>query len=255
MALNIQPTERNDGHEIVDLVYWSIPWLLGLSILLLFIGIQHIAFHFHNVMRVTLSTVYIATGISLYSLFRSERKYVASNTDRDLALTMSSLGSFWKAYSLVLMFSLGSLLGNTGRMDLLFMIPVVVALLLYWSFHSERKLAAIPQDLTKCISQFAMLNVKRVRFVAFFALMVGFTFLALYIMSFFIKINIPDITCLLWGISYIGIGTGAGLYWRKVRDINRNPSVIYFERSLERLNLYWLIFSVFSLVQLIANFL
>lgn len=254
MALNINPQERADGHEIAGLVYWNIPWVQGIAALLLLIGVQHTVFHFDNAIRLTLSLVFILAAFNLVTLFLSEKKYVNSEKEGDLALTLSALGNFWRTYAVVLIFSLGSLVNTAGKGGYFYLIPLIVAVFLLVSFVKEKKRMGSVTDLTQCISSFAKGNVNQVRFVAFFSFLVGFAFLVLYLLSFFIKIAVSETTCLLWSASYIGIGTGARLYWLKVRDICRNPSVIYFERSLERLNLYWLLFGIFSIIQCVANF-
>lgn len=83
---------------------------------------------------------------------------------------------------------------------------------------------------------------------------IGLLWIWAYLGDALLSTSLDKAAVALSGAAYLLIGTSVGFVWRAVREIQRNPSLIYFERTMEKLNFFWLSACIGFVIILFGNF-
>lgn len=260
MAQNIAPTLERSDEEISGLLNWSLPFaivttlmsLLVASLKLLEMGSQQQIpiTSLLGLWQILQTVAFVLHGYQSFLFFKSAKAFVNSGEEQYLGGAMARLGNIWNAYAVILFCSLmGAItlvldknrtIPQSAGLGVLLSFLVIMIL----SMRLEKKRSFAGEKFKKELPPFASLSVRRTRSLAFLSLGVGTIFIILYVFDFFQSTPLSSVSSLLCGLGYLLMGVFMGFYWRALREIQRNPSWIYFERTLEKLNFYWLIVSV-----------
>ena len=259
MAQNIAPSLDRSDDEISGLLNWSLPFaivttlmsLLVASLRLLELGSKAYLplSSLIGVWHLLQTLAFIWHGQQSFSFFKSAKAFVNSGKQQFLGEAMGRLGNIWNAYAVILFCSLmGAItlvLDKNRTISQTVSVSVLVSFLLTMilSMNLEKRRSFAGEKFKKELPPFALLSVRRTRSLAFLSLGVGAIFIILYIFDFFPTSPLSSVASLFCGLGYLLMGVFMGFYWRALREIQRNPSWIYFERTLEKLNFYWLVVS------------
>ena len=273
MAKNITPSMSTRENEIQGLLAWSLSPVRVLSLLSLLIGFQRIlsissleqTSAFAKLAQAMEGLTFGLVAMQSFQFSRFAKQYSLSDEDKLLSKTMVYLGGFWASYALTLIFASIPLFIQISTQYLEFSFPTTISVL-WWLFipalivlilalmlRSENQLPFVQFPFTKHIASFAKLNLVWTRSTSFMAVSVGFLYVGVFTTYKFINTPLGSVTSAVCGFSFIFTGGALAWVWRGVREIHRNPTLIYFERTMERLNLFWLIACFGFLIHLCAK--
>lgn len=255
MAQNIAPTLGIRENEVQGLLAWScLPCLIsgGASLVLGALGLFYLSISGALIAPTLVTTSFAVESIAFVwlgwqclRLFHSARRYSHTEDDASLVSAMLELGSVWISLGVVFVSGATPAVLHILRQMfpfalvrtpwLWFGIPILGGILYYFDWRTRRISRTKP--FVHQIGQFGNSNLLKIRIVALAAILVGVLYLGLYATN-----------RLAWGIAFpftegvaaILIGASLVFVWKGVREINRNSTLIYFERTLEKLNFFWL---------------
>ncbi len=207
---------------------------------------------------------FMAWQVSLF--FKQSQNYVKSDSNEPLAKALNHIGGFWVSYQLALFFSVAPLMAYLIRSFFGFDyqdfalkgflgIPALfIGFSLILFLFRENKFFAVQKTLTQYVEWFANKNLSRARTLTFVSIGCGLLWVWAYLGDALINTSLDNIAVALSGAAYLLIGAAVGFVWRAIRDIQRNPSLIYFERTMEKLNFFWLSTCIGFFIILIGNF-
>ncbi len=275
MARNILPSNEARENEILGLVYWNIPFVKAITGLSFAIGLLHLILGTIDGVRAVFSdqpihssiwqilqgSGFLGIGGFAYRIFRFEKKYVESEDEDSLIRALSHLCDFWILYGVTVLALfvpiIGNSLGSFGSSD-----PILISQIIWGSlgiYLSRRLLLKPPSHspsshrLTSEIPAFAKTNLSLTCFTGFFSIGIGALYVVLYVLELLPPSSLGPAAALVYGLAFITVGSFTTFLWRAVREIHRNPSLIYFERMFERLNLFWLATTVAFFAVLVAT--
>jgi len=276
MAKNISPLMAHEN-EVHGLVAWSVIPTRILYYLSLLIAAQHtIIGLISSVLRknklmgswqiaLAVAFLFMAWQVNLFS--KQSKSYVASEMSVPLDKALSYLGGFWLTYQLTLFFSVTPLVAYLIRsvsgldyQSLKFKnfigLPVVfiMAVFLVRLFRNAPP-AMSERTLSQSAESFANKNLSRARTLTFISIGIGILWIWAYLGDALLNTSLDTISVALSGSAYLLIGSAVGFVWRSVREIQRNPSPIYFERTMEKVNFFWLATCIGFVIILIGNLL
>jgi magnesium-transporting ATPase (P-type) len=111
------------------------------------------------------------------------------------------------------------------------------------------------KTLSQSAEAFANKSLSRARTLTFISVGIGILWIWAYLGDALINTSLDTISVALSGAAYLLIGSAVGFVWRAVREIQRNPSPIYFERTMEKVNFFWLATCIGFIIILIGNLL
>lgn len=275
MAKNISPLLAREN-EVHGLVAWSVFPTRVLYYLSGAIGIQQLIFGLlsffvrQNVLMGTWQTAlataffFMAWQVAMFS--KESCDYVKSENNEPLAKALSYVGGFWVSYQLALFFSVAPLIAYLVRtfvgLDyqefVLKSFVGIPALFVTFGFllilFKESRFSSVQKTITQYVEWFANKNLSRTRSLTFVSVGIGILWIWAYLGDVLINTSLDNAAVALSGAAYLLMGAAVGFVWRAVRDIQRNPSLIYFERTMEKLNFFWLSSCIGFLIILIGNF-
>src|SRR3989338_4217083 len=266
MAQNIAPSMACRENEVQGLVAWSVIPIRVVAMASLLTGAGQLFFLLVSVSlaQATVVTVarclegmnYFVIGAELLLLLRYAKKYVDVEDDTALIRAMTFLSRFWILYVSLVVLSAVPLLLQLTRKGLGFtfvssplwwgLVPAVAVPLFVVVFRIG--LSSEAKKFTDEIQPFARINLPWIRTIALATLASGVMFMYLFATNRVIPGGgaFPFVRAL----SSMAIGTSLVFVWKAVREIHRNSTLIYFERTLEKMNFFWLIFCIVLLIQI-----
>jgi hypothetical protein len=275
MAKNISPLVNRDN-EVHGLVTWSVyptRFLIYLSLAIslqqLFVGILFLFYRGNTLMgtwhsALGIAFTFMAWQVSLF--YQQSKKYVSTEENSLLAKALVHLGGFWLCYQITLLFSVAPLVAyfirifigydyQTFQLKDFFGVPaLLVSLGLIVFLFKESRLQSVQSTLTQYVESFANRNISRTRTLTFISVGIGVLWIWAYLGDFLVNTSMDDVAVALSGAAFLLMGSAIGFVWRAVREIQRNPSLIYFERTMEKLNFFWLSTCVAFVIIFIGNF-
>jgi len=276
MAKNISPLMAHDN-EVYGLIAWGVFPTRLLYFLGCAIGCQQLIFSFlsffirENTLmgtwQLALSVAFFFMGWQVFLFSKESDDYIKSESNERLARALNYAGGFWIAYQLTLFFSVAPLIAylirNFAGLDyqksFLKSFVGIPAMLLALGFilflFKEKQLFSVKKTITQYVEWFANKNISRTRTLTFISIGIGILWIWAYMADALNNTSLDNIAVALSGAAYLLIGAAVGFVWRAVREIQRNPSLIYFERTMEKLNFFWLSSCIGFLIILVGNFL
>jgi hypothetical protein len=275
MAKNISPIMAREN-EVHGLIAWSVIPTRILFYLSLLISLQQLAFgavalfYHSNVLmgtwQLTLAVAFLFMSFQVSLFSKKSQQYLSSEENGFLAKALSHLGGFWISYLITLFFSVAPLVAFLIRSFIGFdyqkltlktflgvpALVVVVALSFFLS--KENRFSAVQKSLTQYVESFANRNLSRTRTLTFVSVGIGILCIWAYLGDALLNTSLDKAAVAFSGAAYLFIGAAIGFVWRAVREIQRNPSLIYFERTMEKLNFFWLSTCIGFLIILVGNF-
>lgn len=274
MAQNVLPSDQPRENEVLGLVFWSVNFIRAVAIITFLSGVYQLA-HVLALANAQISITplagltsalgFIFLGVQTFQIFRFDKRYTTSEQDEYLTQALFRIGDIWP----LLAFIAGSCVLQVIPYLILratrYVIPTGALFALYGCaaftvislvlFHllKQRRFSPPNGPIIREIPAFARRNINRTRFIGFFCLGAGSLLSLLYSLDLLPYGPKEPVETLVTGLAFIVVGGAITFYWRAVREIHRNPSLIYFERSLERLNLFWLLAAVAFAAQFIAS--
>ncbi len=258
-------------NEVPGLINFSLVWVQALAILTVMNGAAELFQIVHPLREQSAQQAYwsfitalslFASGFVLYRYFRWGKQYVAEESDLDLGKAMVSLGTYLilvgtnslliSLASLSELSSVGTEIPAVYRFSLFWIFSFLFLAGAFWKFLQwDEKTPYQTDTFTKHINFFALRNHTRVRTLALL-MIISATALLLFtgIDKFFVGSNPP------WSMTATAVGLllvsfAVAWYRMAIREIRRNPSPVYFERTLERLNILWIVLSTFYVLRLL----
>ena len=276
MARNVLPTDGPRENEVLGLIYWSINFIKVVAFCSFFLGVWELVHAFALLVArsavvplssLPLSLGFVFIGVETFFIFLFDKRYVSSEEEENLIRALFRLGDLWLIFAAtaaaaaapVIPYLIHRFTGLGIPFGLLVALYCVLALgivaLFGVTFRAQQRFSPPNHPIINEVPSFARRNIDRVRLIGFFSMGVGAFLVLLYCFDALPLAPTEPLENLFIGIVFLGVGGAITFYWRGVREIHRNPSLIYFERSLERLNLFWLTASVaFLIATLVAVF-
>lgn len=247
-------------NAIPDLLYWSIPWLIAVATTQFLFGIGSLTFlHFYKV-EMEHSVPWFAAGvaISCFSAFQlllvraSAKRYVENESQNELSSYSTQMGSFWVTLSIWIFFifvSQLSLLSNPFILPLPFSwVPSTLAVgLLVLLSRLDRRSVYSQTDFLKSIHPYAKVMLPRLRFLSVFSIAAGLVLVLFGAGDYLEGLSSFSNQVVANGMALIVLGSYVQWYRRTVRDIFRNATPVFYERTLNRLNFGWILLTVTNL--------
>lgn len=275
MAKNISPLLAREN-EVYGLLAWSVFPTRVLYYLSCAVGCQQLIFSVisflirENVLmgtwQMALSVTFFLMARQVSLVSRESDVYVKSENNEPLAKALNYMGGFWTSYLLTLFFSVAPLLAYLLR-NLLGIdyqgfglksfagIPALfIALAFFLLLSRENRFFSTQKTITQYVEWFANKNLSRTRMLTFVSVGIGILWIWAYLADSLVNTSLDTAAVALSGAAYLLMGAAIGFVWRAVRDIQRNPSLIYFERTMEKINFFWLCSCLGFLIILIGNF-
>lgn len=249
------PSVQARENEVLGLVDWRTRFVAAVSFLALGQGITKVAIGIYKLWNgdLSLSFVegcgYLAVACHAFHIRKYERQYVDSENEKDLIRAMWLTGDLWTLLGFVSVIPLAALAAGINAPLPFDSWAINMALAgvgaAFYGTILRRRLNRPPSNDTfvREIPNFARASVWKTRNVGIGFMVLGFVFLIPNVLT----VDDTNLASSLSGVGlmgslgYIAIGAAITFLWRRVREIHRNPSLIYFERTLERLNLFWLV--------------
>ena len=275
MAKNISPLMAHES-EVHGLMAWSVAPTRILFYLSLVIAIQQFVFGIISLLlrknilmgswqlALSVAFIFMAWQVALFS--KQSKNYVASEKGNLLDKALIHLGGFWTTYQMALWFSVAPLLLFLVRSffgldyqeisfkNYLALPAVIVTLVLILALIKDMRIPCTEKTLSQSAEAFARRNLNRSRTLTFFSIGIGLLWIWAYMGDALINTSLDKIAVAISGAAYLLIGASVGFVWRATREIQRNPSPIYFERTMEKINFFWLCACVGFVIILIGNF-
>lgn len=250
------------SNEFVGLLNWSLPWARGFSIGLLALGLQSFGFalfalwtgnaeprdFLHSISGI--GSLFL--GLTVYRYYQSAEKYVLSELEKDLAEPLYHLSLFMFCLPL---FALARFLYASSFS---FVLPhaqwiyggasLLYAALWIVFLQKEKNAGYRNTAFLKHVNVYAALNIGKTRTVGFFVTALGSVFLWASVTGTAFHPAPVRVAAFVEGIAFALLGSTAIYFWRGVREIHRNPSPIYLERTLASLGFFWLTAPVSALL-------
>lgn len=247
--------------EISGLLGWSLPWIRAIAVLTAGIGIQ--SFYFAISKRFGAASAesllwdsakgsaYLTLAFYLFRFYQTGKRFVADCDENQLSEAMTYLSVSWISLGLALVITLASLfcdLGNGFFLNASFgQSPVEVLVLLVasigvipavslFAFRREAKLPYAGGAFLSHINPFAKKSLPRLRFLSVLAIAGGLLSGTFGLVDYSFDITGEGPGAMLTGIALFALGCFLQWYRRSVRDIHRNGTPFFFERTLNRLN-------------------
>lgn len=276
---DVLPRHLSSQHELPALFNWSLPWIQGLAILSLLIGLQGFCFaliktlQHSGVSEVLLwatvrSASFAVLSLSLFRLLHKSKRFVDSEEDRMVGQLKAYLDLFWIGLLCTILATTGEILTNlAGRLFLKAPLPAssplgltllilslsLPALLLVGMFPQTQKHYRNP-NFVLTLESFASRNLPRLRFFALITILGSLCSFFLWFTDrsevLAIAVGVP-----LNALNLIFLAIGMLWFRKSLADVKRNPTPIIFERALNRLNVFWLIASGSFVLFLCSGFL
>ncbi|MBI1859881.1 MAG: hypothetical protein HYR96_03060 [Deltaproteobacteria bacterium] len=273
MARNVLPSDTPRENEVLGLIYWSINFIKVVAGCTCAIGVWQIIHAFalfgaHNSVppfsNLAAALGFLFLGIQTFQIFRFDKAYVVSEKDESLIHALFRLGDFWLIYAATVGASLLPVTPYLIQRATGYIVPSTILIVVYVlsaaafitlftiNLLATKRFAPPTHPIIKEVQTFARRNVDRVRLIGFFSMGVGALLVLLYSFDLLPFAPAEPVEHLMTGTAFLVVGAAITFYWRGVREIHRNPSLIYFERTLERLNLFWLLASIAFLTTLVT---
>lgn len=256
MAQNIAPSLAARDNEVQGLLAWSVVPVRLALFFSLSLGIHDLFFLSISaaVSRPTVLTVFHAAqalgflfiAAKLATFVHFTTRYVHSEENSSLVRAMAALTGFWAFLALVIFceaFPIGLRIAKNAGLfsfgtSFLFwvLLPILgggVVILLIRS-----RVFSLSKSFNQQIDLFARVNLSRTRTIAISSILAGGLYLGLYATN---RLTMGVDYPFVMGVVSIVSGVSLVFVWKGVREINRNATLIYFERTLEKLNFFWLI--------------
>jgi hypothetical protein len=268
MSRNLEET------EIPGLVGWSLPWVNALVVITLLTTAQsfYIAYQQYigaknpEVLPWALArgSAFLSCAFLLNQFGRAGKSFVQSQTERKLSRLLLWLSVFWVGLAGAMLATLafhfvevgGGFFSAVSTREPFFLVlcSITIPLVCASVGWAETKATYVTGSFLKCINPFAIKMLPKLRFVSVLAIAGGFLCLLLGAMDY-----LYDVSNFWFGLPLVGLAMGlmGGFiqwYRRAVRDICRNATPNYFERTLNRLNLFWLATSVLASIIFLGGF-
>ena len=275
MAKNISPLIAHEN-EVQGLIAWSVlptQILFSLSILIFLqqaaLGLSSLIRHGNILMatwQLTLALAFLFLSLPVLQFSKLAKTYLISEDQGRLALALRFLGVFWSCYRLVLIFSVAPLLAflvrNFSGLDyqqielknVFSVSAALIALGIILFLIRESKASTHKKTFTQSVEIFANRNLVKIKMLTFFSVGIGLLWIGSYIGDALINTSLDNIGVAISGGAYLIIGVALGFVWRATREIQRNPSLIYFERTVEKINFFWLVSCVGFSIIFMGNF-
>ncbi|NBX67626.1 MAG: hypothetical protein EBR01_01535 [Proteobacteria bacterium] len=275
MAKNISPLMAREN-EVHGLIAWSVFPTRILFYLATAIGCQQLIFGVisfllrENILMGTWQTAlssaffFMAWQVSLFS--KESDVYVKSESNEPLAKALNYMGGFWSAYQLTLFFSVAPLIAYLVRnlvgidyqdfilKSFLGIPALLITIIFSWTLSRANRFDLVKKTITQYVEWFANKNLSRTRGLTFISIGIGILWIWAYIGDALMNTSLDNAAVALSGAAYLLMGAAVGFVWRAVREIQRNPSLIYFERTIEKINFFWLCSCIGFLIILVGNF-
>jgi hypothetical protein len=272
------PRHLSLEHEIEPLIHWSLPWINASAIASGVIAIQGYVFNvyllfgqnlaestFWNLLR---SSSYVVLAIQLHVLFKRSKSFVDGESDHFLPAVKSGLEACWVGFAAIVGSTFAALVSNSVggiflhsnlelrspftilALPISILVPLGCLILL-------RPDPSYGDNLVKNLERFSARSLPRLLGISMVAFLGNVSLLLLW---FFDKAGASSMSFSLIVNIFIWSVFGGGLMWfrHSLRDVKRNPTPIMFERTLNRLNMFWLAatacFVLVSIVSLAAWF-
>lgn len=264
--------------EIPGLISWCLPWVLGLSITSLLVGAQSLISAGGVIMSggggepllwdLAKGSSYVTLAHFLRRFRQSGKLFVAKHEEKVLGEAMTYLSLSWISLAIVLMTTLAALCSGLasgffssvptlkGQWAPFLMCAAtgIVPGIAYIFFRRESRASYASGAFINHINPFAHRSLPRLRFLSVLAIVGGLFALTVGILDLVWQVSENHVGTLLTGLTLTILGCAIQWYRRSVRDIHRNPTPFFFERTLNRLNFLLLVSLVLFVVLFIANF-
>lgn len=260
----IEISSNLNDTELSGLVSWSISWVKWSELAALVISLasayqfiymlikgnwtSEVSWSFVN------SVTFLTCSIFANRLIRSGKAFVTVPNDRELKELMVWLNLFWvglgEAVLILFIYRSHKLAGSSYISELsaiavVFVATVIVIATAISSIRYECKAQYTKANVLMQINNFAARLLVKLRFVSLLAIIGGSLLLSYGVLDYIF--NITDFwwvtSCM--GLSHILLGSCIQWYRRSVRDLCRNSTPNYLERSLNRLNFSWIVIGVY----------
>ncbi len=275
MAKNISPLMAHEN-EVHGLMAWSVVPTKVLYYLSLTIAFQQSVFSVISFflrknllmgswqLALSVAFLFMAWQVSLFT--KKSKDYVSSEKNTFLERALIHLGGFWLTYQITLflsviplvLFLVRSIMGldyqniefkNFLGLPAFLMIGSLIGILI-----KEARFQSTEKTLSQYAEAFANKNLSRARTLTFVSVGIGVLWIWAYLGDALLNTALDNAAVALSGAAFLLIGASVGFVWRAVREIQRNPSPIYFERTMEKVNFFWLASCIGFSIILIGNF-